>query len=232
MKRGSKPLGNVKIKWTPEFTYAIGLLVSDGCLYNDGRHISLTSKDIVQLMTFNRCLGLSNKIGKKYSGSGNLAYHVQFSDVLFYKFLKGIGLSPAKSKTIGELDIPKQYFFDFVRGYFDGDGCSYSFYDSVFKNSFRFYISFASGSEKYIQWFKDRLELYIGIKGSINRKRGTTNVQLKYSKREAVILAKKMYYHNAVVCLDRKRTKILKSLEIIGTCRGGEIGKHAAFRTL
>ncbi len=232
MKRGPKPLGNVKIKWTPEFTYAIGLLVSDGCLYNDGRHISLTSKDIVQLMTFNRCLGLSNKIGKKYSGSGNHAYYVQFSDVLFYQFLQGIGLSPAKSKTIGELDIPRRYFFDFVRGYFDGDGCSYSFYDSVFKNSFRFYISFASGSEKYIQWLKDRLESFAGIKGSINRKRGTTNVQLKYAKREAVILAKKMYYHEAVVCLERKRVKVYKSLKIIGICRGGEIGKHAAFRTL
>ncbi len=232
MKKGPKPLGNVKITWTPEFAYAIGLLVSDGCLYNDGRHISLTSKDIVQLMTFNKCLGLTNKIGKKYSGSGNLAYHVQFSDVLFYQFLQRIGLSPAKSKTIGELHIPRKHFMDYTRGYFDGDGCSYSFYDSVFKNSFRFYISFASGSEKYIQWFKARLESFVGIKGSINRKRGTTNVQLKYAKREAVILAKKMYYHEAVVCLERKRVKVYKSLEIIDTRRGGEIGKHAAFRTL
>lgn len=232
MKRGPRPLGKAKIKWGPEFAYAIGLLVSDGCLYNDGRHISLTSKDIAQLVSFNKCLGLTNKIGKKYSGAGNLAYHVQFGDVLFYRFLQGIGLSPAKSKTIGELDIPKEYFLDFVRGYFDGDGCSYSFYDSVFKNSFRFYISFASGSERYIQWLKNRLESHVGIKGSINRKRGTTNVQLKYAKREAVILVKKMYYHEAVVCLERKRVKIFESLETIDTCRGGETGKHAAFRTL
>jgi len=46
MKRGPKPKGNVAISWNPEFAYAIGLLVSDGCLSKDGRHINLTPKAI------------------------------------------------------------------------------------------------------------------------------------------------------------------------------------------
>ena len=45
-KRGPKPKGKVKINWSANFAYAIGLLVTDGCLYNDKRHMSLTTKDI------------------------------------------------------------------------------------------------------------------------------------------------------------------------------------------
>lgn len=215
MKRGPKPIGKVAIEWSAEFAYAIGLIVSDGCLSKDGRHISLTSNDREQLLAFNRCLKISTIICKKYSGAGNMSYYIQFSDVLFYVFLVKIGLTPAKSKTLGQINIPQKYFFDFVRGYFDGDGCSYSYYDSIYRKSYRFYISFASGSEKYIYWLRSKLKFYLSIEGSINRKNGSTNVQLKYAKRESVILAKNMYYHKALVCLERKRLKVHKSLDTI-----------------
>ena len=232
MKRGPKPKGKVRIEWNQKFAYAIGLLVSDGCLSRDGRHISLTSKDKEQLLTFKKCLGIDTKISQKFSGAGNLSHYVQFGDVLFYEFLMKIGLSPAKSKTIGAISVPRRYFFDFLRGYFDGDGCSYSYYDRIWPSSYRFYVSFASGSEKYFHWLRAKLMAYAGIKGSISRKHGTTNVQLKFSKREAVIIAKKMYYQKALVCLERKRRKVFASLKIIESRRGGEIGRHAAFRTL
>lgn len=215
MRRGPKPSEKVKIKWTPRFAYVIGLIVSDGCLSKDGRHIVMTSKDREQLHAFNACLDIDTKICKKYSGSGNLSYYVQFSDVLFYRFLLKIGVTPAKSKTISDVKIPRRYFFDFLRGYFDGDGCSFSYYDKVFTESYRFYISFASGSRKYIDWLRNKLNIYADIKGSVSRKRGSSNVQLRYSKKEAGIIARKMYYHKALVCLERKRSKVLRSLEEI-----------------
>ena len=215
MKRGAKPGGNVNVKWGPKFAYAIGLLVSDGCLSKDGRHVIMTSKDKDQLTAFDECLDIENKVKIKFSGNGDVSYYTQFSDVLFYKFLMKIGLMPAKSKTISALCIPTKYFMDFLRGYFDGDGCSYSYYDPVYRNSYRFYISFASGSEIYIQWLRDKIFANLKIKGSIGRKRGSTNVQLRYSKKEAGILAKKMYYHRALICLQRKRIKIMRSLKVI-----------------
>lgn len=51
-KRGPKQKGKVKIEWSADFAYAIGLLASDGCLYNDERHINFTSKDIEQINNF------------------------------------------------------------------------------------------------------------------------------------------------------------------------------------
>src|SRR3990167_8754756 len=217
VKRGPKPKGKVKIKWSRRFAYAIGLLTADGCLSKDGRHIDLTSKDKAQVMLFRKCLGIATKVSTKRSGSGNLTYCIQFSDVLFYRFLQNIGLSPAKSKTISSVSIPDRYFLDFLRGYFDGDGSSYSYYDSVYKKSYRFYISFTSASPKFFDWLRIEIDNSLNIKGSLAYNRNTPYVQLKFSKKEAVVLSKGMYYAKDIPCLRRKRLKIARSMLIINS---------------
>lgn len=231
MKRGPKPKGNVKVTWSPRFAYAIGLLTADGCLSKDGQHIDLTSVDKAQALLFRSCLGISTKVSRKRSGAGNLAYCIQFSDVLFYRFLMSIGLSPAKSKTISAVSIPDEYFPDFLRGYFDGDGSSYSFYDSVFEKSFRFYISFTSASPRFINWLRQAIKQKISANGHLGFNRNNPYVQLKYAKKEAVQICRYMYYGEGVPCLRRKHLKIKQSMRIISRRRGGEIGKHASFRS-
>ena len=62
-KKGVKPMGKVKCIWSAEFAYAIGLIVTDGCLSSDGRHISFVSKDKEQINNFMQCLNLKVKIG-------------------------------------------------------------------------------------------------------------------------------------------------------------------------
>ncbi len=125
--RGAKPKEKVRIEWSPEFAYAIGLLTTDGNLSSDGRHITLVSKDREQLENFMRCLGIHNKIGLHQSGANTKAFRVQFGDVHFYGFLLGIGLMRNKTKVIHKVYIPHRYFFDFLRGHFDGDGSFYSY---------------------------------------------------------------------------------------------------------
>ncbi len=231
MKPGAKPKGQVALVWSPQFAYCIGLLTADGCLQKDGRHIDLTSKDWEQVATFKKCLGLKVKIGKKRSGLGIEYWRIQFGDVLFYRFLMSIGITPAKSKTIRAVQIPEEFFADFLRGYFDGDGCSYSFYDSLFPKSFRFYISFMSASPKYIDWLRERLQTLAHIKGHLSRSFGKSYLQLKYAKKEAIILYKYMYDKRDVPALKRKYLKIRRTMRIIDGRRGGEIGKHASFRS-
>ena len=220
MNRGPKPKGQVSIGWSPEFAYAIGLLAADGCLSKDGRHIDLTSKDREQVSLFNKCLGINIKISKKYSGAGNLSFHSQFGDVLFYQFLMQIGMMPAKSKILSKVAIPKKFFVDFFRGYFDGDGSSCSHFDPAFPKSYRFYLSFTSASPAFVDWLRAEMFDMFGVKGYISYNKNTTYIQLKYAKREAVKICKRMYYSEAVPCLERKRLKILRSLRIIeGTPR-------------
>jgi len=209
-----KPLGKVKIVWSAGLAYAIGLLVTDGNLSKDGRHIELTSKDKDQLQNFTNSLGIKVNITSKHSGSGKKYLRVQFGDRLFYDFLKGIGLMPAKTKIIGAVKIPNDYFYDFLRGHFDGDGTFYSYWDPRWKSSFMYYLVFISASSKHILWLRGEIFNRLGIRGHITKSGNNACYQLKYAKKESQIIIDKLYYPGAV-CLSRKLLKIRRALSII-----------------
>jgi hypothetical protein len=212
-KRGPKPKGKVRLAWSADFAYAIGLLATDGCLSRDGRHIDLTSIDQEQLTNFNQALGISVPIRAKRSGAGRVSYRVQFSDVYFYQFLTSIGFTTKKSKTIAKIDIPTKYFFDFLRGCFDGDGYFYSYWDPRWPASFMFYIAFVSASKNHISWLQGEIHDRIGVQGhSIVAKKNSAH-QLKYAKRESLKIIKNMYYSDSVLHLARKKVKIQKALQ-------------------
>lgn len=215
-KRGSKPKGKVKIEWSSNFAYAIGLIASDGCLYDDRLHISFTSKDFEQIENFMRCLGITVKVGQTVSNGGKVAFRIQFGDVLFYKFLESIGVTSAKSMTIGEVKIPDEYFLDFFRGCFDGDGCSYSYWDQRWSSSFMFYVSLASASRTFIEWIQGAIYRLLKLHGHISfTKRGNGYYQLRYAKREGIVLVGFMYQKSGAITLSRKYLKIMQSLAIV-----------------
>lgn len=209
-----KPLGKVKIKWSPNFAYAIGLLTTDGNLSPDGRHISFTSKDRKLVSLLKKCLNLSNKITKKGRGGDvhKRYYLVQFGDVLFYGFLLSLGLSSAKSKTIGSLIIPDEHFFDFLRGHFDGDGTFYSYWDPRWKSSYMFYTVFISASENHVYWLRGVLFQRLGIQWHISKGLMNSAYQLKYAKKESLKLLPKIYYSDNIAYLSRKFQKVKKAL--------------------
>lgn len=215
-KRGPKPKGQVKIKWSANFAYAIGLIVTDGCLYNDGRHINLTTKDLEQAENFQKCLGINVKYGRKGSGLSKekAYYNIQFSDVIFYKFLESIGITQAKSKTVSAINIPDIFFFDFLRGSFDGDGCFYSYWDKRWKSSYMFYLEFVSASERHVVWLREQINSRLDIDGHVTGGTGKHIYQLKYAKKHALEIIKKMYYNPKVICLSRKKLKIKKALRV------------------
>ena len=223
-KRGPKPKGKVKIKWSANFAYAMGLIATDGCLSSDGRHIIFVSKDMEQIENFIKCLGIVDiKIGKTFSGhKKNMSFRVQFGDIIFYEFLQNIGFTPAKSLTLGAIKIPDKYFFDFLRGCFDGDGCSYSYWDPRWKSSFMFYLSLASASKIFIDWIQESIRKFIGLTGHIvfnDRQNGC--YQLRYSKYEAIKLVEFLYRTDKKsIKLNRKYLKIMKSLGIVHGHKG------------
>lgn len=215
-QRGPKPKGKVKIKWSADFAYAIGLLASDGCL-SGGRHIILVSKDMEQLQNFMKALVIAVPVGKTKSGyDGNVSFKIQFSDVLFYRFLENIGLMPSKSKIIGKIKIPPQYFFDFLRGSFDGDGCTYSYWDPRWKSSFMFYTTFVSASSEHIAWIRNEIYKRLKVHGHLTGDGRKITFQLKYAKADSIQILQKMYPSEDVLCLSRKRLKIDEMLSIVG----------------
>lgn len=208
-KRGVKPKGKVALAWTPKLAYAIGLIVSDGNLSPSGRHVVFVSKDRQQLNNYMHALGIQVHLKPD-------AIRVQFGDILFYHFLQSIGLMPNKSKVIGKIEIPPELFFDFLRGSFDGDGCTYSYFDPRWPTSFLFYTTFVSASKKHVDWLREEIFNRLGILGHISTTNKRSLFQLRYAKRDSLKLLRSIYYAPGVICLSRKRLKIQKALRIMG----------------
>ncbi len=223
-KRGPKPKNTISTIWSANLAYALGLITTDGCLSRDGRHIIFVSKEIEQLQNLAKCLNIKVVHGKTVSGTGVVTYRIQISSQLFYKFLISIGLTPAKSLTLGALKIPDKFFFNFARGCFDGDGCSYSYLDPRWKSSLMFYLCFASGSYSFIHWLSATIERLAGIRGyiSISKKREGKNnyYQLRFSKYKALRLITFLYTSDSAPYLTRKRLKIEKTLDTIRRHKG------------
>lgn len=223
-KRGRGAGYTVSTKWSPQLAYAVGLVATDGSLSKDRRHIDFTSKDRVQVVNLKRCLGLTVKIGKKKSGAGNVSYRIQFGDVNFYRFLLSIGLSSNKSLTLEQVDVPVELFPHFLRGCFDGDGSIYSYWDRRYRSSFLFYVSFASGSQKFISWLRSNARQHLNVNGSITRALGkSTCYQLKYAKNEAFSVLFSMYQNADGLYLKRKYLKIKEIFGIVANECGGDI---------
>jgi hypothetical protein len=120
---------------------------------------------------------------------------------------------PNKTKVLKELQIPRKYFFDFLRGHFDGDGTCYGFRDRRYKNSFMFYLSFSSGSLSHLEWLRNRINRYLKIEGSIGRISAGV-WKLSYPKGKTKKLMSKMYYKKNLPCLRRKYKKLGMLLKI------------------
>ncbi len=208
--------------WSPELAYIVGLIVTDGCLSGDGRHIMFTSKDLDLIQTFYRLLGLKNKIGRTVNPK-SWAYRAQFGDVQFYRWLMQIGLTPNKSKTIGRISVPDEYFIDFLRGHLDGDGSITTFSDhyNTYKNPAYIYqrlvVRFISASKEHVVWLDEKISTITGIKGKIhttkkNPKTGNVMHMVKFGKKDSLNLLRKIYYSPNLPSLDRKRKQALEYL--------------------
>lgn len=196
------------IEWTRDISYCIGLIATDGCLYSDGRHLCFTSKDKDLIHLFMEIMKIRGKIGKTVSGqTGSMTHRIQWGDKHLHEYLTTIGITPNKSKTIQEVLIPEQYFFDFVRGIFDGDGSFYSYHDKRY-GTFLWYVTFNSASKQHILWLQAMISEKIGVTGHISKARTSSVYSLRYGKKEGLQIINKMYYSSHVPCLKRKLIKI------------------------
>lgn len=200
-----RPLGKIQRLWNPDLAYAIGLITTDGNLSCDGRHINFTTKDYDLALTYRDALKINNVIGRKArAGQAEKKYYVvQFGDILFYRFLQELGLTPNKSKTLGALRVPRPYFFDFYRGCIDGDGSIQTFKHPESRH-LQLRVRLTSASPSFLEWLLlENRE--IGLRGFIVRRPGLG--QLEYGKADSIELLNKMYYPGFRHCLKRKLEK-------------------------
>ena len=216
-------LKKIKPEWSPQLSYLIGVIATDGNLSPDGRHITITSKDADFLLLIRARFNLTSNVGKKRSGlSQEKKYSVlQIGDVNFYRFLLSIGLTPKKSKTIGALNIPPDLFGHFFRGCIDGDGSiTLSNHPETTKKQLR--IRLCSASKKFVLWTQENLNQNLELGGGWIYSPKTQNLHtLSYGKADSVKILQYMYHGSGKLYLDRK-FKIAKQF----------LGKHQIARVV
>lgn len=196
-----KPLAKTNCTWSPELAYVIGLIATDGNLSPDGRHIAFVSGEMEMIRLFRKYINTKAKIGRKSSGFSDKKYFVvQVGDKNFYTFLVGIGLTANKSKTIGELKIPKDFFYDFLRGCIDGDG-SIGGFKHPESRLIQYKIRLVSASKKFLEWIRS-VTTGDGIRGFLT-KSGYMHT-LVYAKKDSTKLINLLYYAGFPASLKRK----------------------------
>jgi LAGLIDADG-like domain len=179
--------------WSPEMAYVVGLMATDGNLSRRRWGLSLASNDTDLLETVRRLLHLRNGI-TPYTDCR--CYHIQWRDRRFYNWLISIGLTPAKSLTLGPLEIPDEYFEDFFRGCLDGDGTLLVYtdrYHTAKRESYvydRLYVALYSASVPFLNWLQGRLRALLGVNGRITgeMKRGRSAWRLHFAKADSIRL--------------------------------------------
>lgn len=201
-----KMMKKVDTNWSPSLAYIIGVIATDGNLSPDQRHITITSKDESLLFLIRDSLKLTSKVGKKSRGaSQEKKYSVlQIGDKNFYNFLLSIGLTTNKSKTIGKLSIPEQYFSHFLRGCIDGDGnISVSHHPESKHPQLR--IRLYSASALFLSWIKKELSQQLNLLGGwIYTAPDKSLGALSYGKTDSTKILHFIYNDKGVLFLERK----------------------------
>lgn len=116
---------------TPEAAYILGFYIADGCLSGNKFVITISEKDKELLEKIRNYMSPITKLiykPERVNSKGIVShpmYSFAFSCKELVTHLEKLGLGKNKTylnKSIKNV-IPKEYMWDFIRGYFDGDGC-------------------------------------------------------------------------------------------------------------
>lgn len=196
---------------TPSKAYILGILYADGSLYKDEWKLSigLVEKDIEVLNFISKELESDRPYyfhnhQKKNPKHQNINILSVNSKTLWNDCYKW-GLVPNKTFIAKfPLHIPNQYYFDFIRGYFDGDGY-------VSKKGYR--IEFV-GTEELLNEIANQIHSKTGFTWSYNRKRhpekNNNIITLSYwGKNKCKAIAKYLYPNQDIFGMKRKKDKLL-----------------------
>lgn len=110
--------------WSSDMAYILGFMYADGNIVETKRgnhYIAIYTADRPLLHSMRKSMQSTHKIAKRSSTTG-CNYRIQIGSNTWFTDLGKLGLFPNKTKRIVLPKIPRKFFGDFVRGYFDGDG--------------------------------------------------------------------------------------------------------------
>ena len=184
--------------------YILGFLAADGNVSAKNNRIQsqLSKKDINHLKKIRQEIGGSEVYTYFSNGYECCGWHCFSSQIK--KDLAIYGIIPNKTgKTYIPKNLEKEYWKDFIRGYFDGDG-------SIFKDEQGIRLSITSANKEILEDINTFLEEN-GIKPSKIYK-DHNNVCIKFRSQASIDIYNLLYYDNCL-CLDRKKERYIEVMK-------------------
>ena len=201
---------------SPNKAYFLGFLFADG--YNDEKRnsieVSCSEKDEELILKLNKEIE-SNKPIQYFKIKDKKYCRISWCSEKISRDLCNIGCKQAKTFKITYPKIDKLFEKDFIRGYFDGDGCiSYSYVkkDNYFGNIFNGVITFV-GTELFCLHLKDILlkEIYVNSSILCRHPLNKNNIRtLQISGNNQVRRLADWMYADSDLFLKRKKDKYEK----------------------
>lgn len=186
--------------WSKKMAYVLGYIYADGSLedasYIRGKYLRVSSTDKVTIDNIKYILDSKHKVIETPEYNNNKKqFLLRIGSHKLYESLFKKGLYPNKSLTIRFPIVPKKYLKDYIRGYFDGDGCVHIEKKKNKNNEFlikRLCVIFSSGSKVFLESLSEIIGKIIKQDKKKIYKNGNT-FQLKYSTKDSVELFKFIY---------------------------------------
>lgn len=205
-------------EWSTVMAYVLGYIVADGCVISTrsgSSHIlNITSADLEHLLKIRKVMGSEHAISRKGNGSNEKCYYsLQIRNQSIAKDLFCLGIKPRKSYDLEYFKVPIEFFADFARGFFDGDGTVYIYFVN---GTPQIKAGFVSASEKFLSGFNKDLSRALGISEKrIHKKidkRGSrvATYYTYYYIDDCAKLQNLFYAHNPDILLQRKKDIFLQ----------------------
>lgn len=190
------------IRWSSDIAYIVGLIAADGNLTRDRPEIKFSNTEIalrdhyISVVKEELTRQEPGYYENKYSES-KVEYQLKFTHRKFYQFLQDIGLTPNKTFVMGEIDVPDEFFADFFRGEFDGDG-------NVGTGG-GLHMSIASGSRGLLDWMHNQAKNLFQVSGGrVNSRANRNAYRLNYYKGDSIKVYNNIYKEDSLF-LPRKK---------------------------
>lgn len=179
--------------------YVLGYWYADGSVYQSvrGNYLNATSIDQELICKIKEWLNSEHTIREERSIYPNRKrrFVLKIGNKKLYNTLIRLGIYPSKSLTVKLPNVPQRFLGDFVRGYFDGDGCVFLEMgkgitrDRIVK---RLSVIFTSGSRDFLLELCSRLNKELDLRQT-KVYNGHRSYQLRYFTADSLKLFKFMY---------------------------------------
>lgn len=196
---------------SPNMAYIMGFIAADGTIRKNSNliKITLSARDRELLEKIKEEIGIEVEIKDYTTNKGYACSTLAWTDKKHKEDLAKYSIVPAKTFTLQPpTKLKREYWIDYIRGYFDGDGSVNNIKNSNGRGNGSIRWQLCSATKELVDWVVDFLYEEYGVPKVSVQTRIRNNEKplyiVQYSSRASRIIYQALYSEHSL-CLNRKK---------------------------